>query len=118
MQVAELMRWPDEDHIINVQGDEPLMPIGVINALIEKLQAVPTLEMATVSEPLEALDDFLNPNVLRWSPTTRGMRCIFLEPLYLLPESLWRRVLSQKLPGANCSQLGEYSDTLVFMVFV
>lgn len=65
MQVAELMRWPDEDHIINVQGDEPLMPISVINALIEKLQALPTLEMATVSEPLEALDDFLNPNVVK-----------------------------------------------------
>ena len=65
MQVAELMRWPDEDHIINVQGDEPLMPISVINALIEKLQALPTLEMATVSEPLEALDDFLDPNVVK-----------------------------------------------------
>ena len=65
MQVAELMRWPDEDHIINMQGDEPLMPISVINALIEKLRALPTLEMATVSEPLEALDDFLNPNVVK-----------------------------------------------------
>ena len=43
MQVAELM-VADEDHIINVQGDEPLMPISVINALIEKLQALPTLK--------------------------------------------------------------------------
>ena len=118
MQVAELMRWPDEDHIINVQGDEPLMPISVINALIEKLQALPTLEMATVSEPLEALDDFLDPNVVKVVADDSWHAMYFLEPLYLLPETLWRRVLSQKMPGANCSRLGEYSDTLVFMVFV
>ena len=65
MQVAELMGWSDDDHIINVQGDEPLMPIKVINALIDKLKAAPTLQIATVSEPLEHPADYANPNVVK-----------------------------------------------------
>ena len=63
MQVAELMGWSDMSYH-HVQGDEPLIPIKVINALIDKLKAA-TLQMATVSEPLEHPADYANPNVVK-----------------------------------------------------
>jgi len=40
------------DLIINVQGDEPLLPTQVINELIEVMKSHPDLEMATVAVPL------------------------------------------------------------------
>ena len=70
------MGWSDDDHIINVQGDELLIPIKVINALIDKLKAAPTLQMATVSEPLEHPADYANPNVVKVVTDDFGMRCI------------------------------------------
>ena len=65
MQVAELMGWSEDDIIINVQGDEPLIPVKVIDRLVEKLHAVPRLKLATVSEPLEHYADYTDPNVVK-----------------------------------------------------
>ena len=39
------------DIIINVQGDEPLIPTSVINELIAIMKCDPTIEMATVAVP-------------------------------------------------------------------
>ncbi|MCF6176110.1 MAG: 3-deoxy-manno-octulosonate cytidylyltransferase [Victivallaceae bacterium] len=50
--IAEL----DYDIIINVQGDEPLIPVSVIDELIELMQQTPTVEMATVAVPRPRLE--------------------------------------------------------------
>lgn len=39
--------------ILNIQGDEPLVHPGVIDALIEPFETQPELEMSTVSQPLD-----------------------------------------------------------------
>jgi len=39
------------DIVINVQGDEPLIPTSVIDELIELMRSRPELEMATVAVP-------------------------------------------------------------------
>ncbi len=41
----------DADVIINVQGDEPLIPTSVIDDLIRLMRSDPALEMATVAVP-------------------------------------------------------------------
>ncbi|MCQ2377581.1 MAG: 3-deoxy-manno-octulosonate cytidylyltransferase, partial [Victivallaceae bacterium] len=43
---------PEEyDLVVNVQGDEPLMPSSVIDALIDLMRGDPGCEMATVAVP-------------------------------------------------------------------
>lgn len=50
---AVRLRAPGAEIVINVQGDEPLIPTGVIDELVSVMQADPSLEMATVAVPAE-----------------------------------------------------------------
>ena len=45
-EVAE--KYPDADVIVNVQGDEPMIPPEIIDRLAEAFQAEPGLQMATM----------------------------------------------------------------------
>ncbi len=72
MEVVTSMGWGDDDIVINVQGDEPLIPPMVISQLADTLAAEPALHMATLSEPLSTPDDFSNPNVVKVVCDARG----------------------------------------------
>lgn len=65
MQVADARGWADDDIVINVQGDEPLLPPAIIDQLADYMAASPQLDIATLSEPITSVDDFLNPNVVK-----------------------------------------------------
>jgi 3-deoxy-manno-octulosonate cytidylyltransferase (CMP-KDO synthetase) len=51
--------------VINVQGDEPLIPPSVINQVANNLQQNTQASVATLSEPIVNLDDFHNPNIVK-----------------------------------------------------
>jgi len=55
---------PDEQSIINLQGDEPLMPAELINQCAALLDDS-SLQMATLASPLASREDFENPNVVK-----------------------------------------------------
>ena len=63
MEVADVMGWADEEIVINVQGDEPLIPPAVIDSLAEAMQSDPVLGIGTVCEPLES--GFEDPNIVK-----------------------------------------------------
>ena len=77
MEVAERCGWPDDDVVINVQGDEPLVPPTVIDQLCEGMRAHPDIPMATLSEPISVLDDFLSPNVVKVVANDAGLALFF-----------------------------------------
>ncbi len=59
-RVAEVAaRYPDVNVWINVQGDEPLLPPGVITAVTNALSSVPAAVngMARITQPEQARDD-------------------------------------------------------------
>ncbi|HSC68433.1 MAG TPA: 3-deoxy-manno-octulosonate cytidylyltransferase [Cellvibrio sp.] len=53
------------DIVVNVQGDEPLIPAAVINQVAENLAQNQFASVATLSEPIHQLDDFRNPNIVK-----------------------------------------------------
>ena len=57
-EVVNLLSLADTDVVVNVQGDEPLIPAQVINQVAENLLAMPSASMATLSEPIHNFDDF------------------------------------------------------------
>ncbi len=62
---AVLKAAPDCEIIINVQGDEPLIPPAVIDDLLAKMKACPEIEMATVGVPVERREVADNPNIVK-----------------------------------------------------
>lgn len=55
----------DDEVVLNIQGDEPLMPIHVANQVAQLLLDKPQCAMATAAHTLESVEDFFNPNVVK-----------------------------------------------------
>jgi len=55
----------DDAIVVNLQGDEPLMPPRLIRAVADLLAAHPAAVMATACHAIASRDDFMNPNVVK-----------------------------------------------------
>ena len=77
MEVANLAGWSADDIVINVQGDEPLLPPVIIDHLANAMQESASLEMATLSEPIKRTEDFIDPNVVKVVSDTAGFALYF-----------------------------------------
>ena len=64
-RIWEAAKDLDAEIIINVQGDEPLMPPEVINQLIEIMRDKPEIEMATVAVPRHREEIADNQNIVK-----------------------------------------------------
>lgn len=53
------------DIIINIQGDEPLMPPEIINALIDAMSSEPAPDMVTAVVPCPRAEYEHNPNIVK-----------------------------------------------------
>ena len=51
--------------VVNLQGDEPLIEPGTINAAVAPLLEDPSLEMSTISRPFVSADEFRSPHVVK-----------------------------------------------------
>jgi len=63
-QVSEQMNWPDSQVVINLQGDEPLMPASLINQCVALLDNS-SADIATLASPLASKADYQNPNIVK-----------------------------------------------------
>jgi 3-deoxy-manno-octulosonate cytidylyltransferase (CMP-KDO synthetase) len=61
-RVAEAAKAVDADVIVNVQGDEPLLPRSVLAAVLAPFARDPRPPMTTVATRFRDLSEFLNPN--------------------------------------------------------
>lgn len=56
---------PEDAIVVNVQGDEPLIPPAVIDQVAANLAEHAGCGIATLCEPLESVEAFLDPNVVK-----------------------------------------------------
>ncbi|MDY0290768.1 MAG: 3-deoxy-manno-octulosonate cytidylyltransferase [Desulfuromonadaceae bacterium] len=74
-EVAE--KLPDVDLIVNVQGDEPMIEAEMIDTAIAPLLEHADISMGTLMAHIDALEDFVNPNVVKVVTDQRGMALYF-----------------------------------------
>ena len=74
--VAELGLAP-EHIVVNVQGDEPLIPPQVIDQVATNLANHPNAGIATLCERIEAIGDLTNPNVVKVVSDIHGIALYF-----------------------------------------
>lgn len=63
-EVVAQQGWDAEQIVVNLQGDEPLMPPALLNQVASTL-AASTAPMATLAHPLNSLAELHNPNVVK-----------------------------------------------------
>ncbi|WP_432473298.1 3-deoxy-manno-octulosonate cytidylyltransferase [Amphritea sp. HPY] len=76
-EVVHSLGFYADDIVVNVQGDEPLVPPRVINQVAHNLAAVPEASIATLSEPIEDLVSVMNPNVVKVIADANGKALYF-----------------------------------------
>jgi 3-deoxy-manno-octulosonate cytidylyltransferase (CMP-KDO synthetase) len=64
-EVVRARRLGAEEIVVNVQGDEPMMPAAVIADVARALSANPDCGMATAAAPIADLEEFLDPNAVK-----------------------------------------------------
>lgn len=64
-EVAALKQWADEDIVVNVQGDEPLMPEALIDQAAGLLETYATADIGTLAARITGLAAFMDPNVVK-----------------------------------------------------
>jgi 3-deoxy-manno-octulosonate cytidylyltransferase (CMP-KDO synthetase) len=64
-EAAASLHIPDDDIVVNVQGDEPLIEPELINALVDKLASAPESVMATAAHPLDDPVGIQSPHVVK-----------------------------------------------------
>lgn len=64
-EVAQQLGLSPDEIVVNVQGDEPLIPPAVIDQVAQNLAEANEAAVATLSEPITQVEDFLNPNVVK-----------------------------------------------------
>ncbi len=64
-EVVEQQGWPDDAIVVNVQGDEPLMPPALIRAVAEHLHGHPECAIATACHAIHDEASMRNPNIVK-----------------------------------------------------
>jgi 3-deoxy-manno-octulosonate cytidylyltransferase (CMP-KDO synthetase) len=64
-EVAQLLKLPPDTLIVNVQGDEPLIPPALINQVAQTLADSPACAISTVAVAMTDLSEIDNPNVVK-----------------------------------------------------
>ncbi|MFQ3323922.1 MAG: 3-deoxy-manno-octulosonate cytidylyltransferase (CMP-KDO synthetase) [Pseudomonadales bacterium] len=102
-----------DDHIVvNVQGDEPLIPPALINQVAQNLANNDNAGMATLSVSIEDMEEFLNPNAVKVVASDTGQALYFSRAP--IP---WPRDNTDELPPFYKAQrhIGIYAYRVSFL---
>lgn len=64
-EVAEKLGWADDDVIVNLQGDEPLIPKALVSLTAKGLLDNPQAGMSSLCTPIDSAEDAFDPNVVK-----------------------------------------------------
>jgi 3-deoxy-manno-octulosonate cytidylyltransferase (CMP-KDO synthetase) len=76
-EVARKLGWGPTDIIVNLQGDEPLMPPALIGQVAQLLQDHPQADIATLAAPVSSAAEFLDPNAVKVVVAEDGRALLF-----------------------------------------
>ena len=75
-EVVAARDWPAQTVVVNVQGDEPLIPPANIRQVAQNLSARPNMQMATLTEPLSETD-LSDPGAVKVAVNVHGQALYF-----------------------------------------
>lgn len=103
----------DDEIVVNVQGDEPLIEPALIDAVAAELRARPDCAMSTAAHAIQRREDWLDPNVVKVVTDARGTAAYFSRA----PIPWWRDGMARdELPSpAPLRHVGLYAYRAAFL---
>jgi 3-deoxy-manno-octulosonate cytidylyltransferase (CMP-KDO synthetase) len=77
--------WPDDTTIVNLQGDEPLMPPQCLDQVATLLAADSTAQLASLYWPLTSSQEILDPNIVKVVTALDGAAIFFSRSVIPFP---------------------------------
>lgn len=94
-EAAQQLGLADDEIVVNVQGDEPLLDAALIRGMAALLAARPDAAIATACHPIDDVAEAFNPNVVKVVLDAAGYALYFSRAT--IP---WARDAFSKGPGA------------------
>ncbi|WP_281646957.1 3-deoxy-manno-octulosonate cytidylyltransferase [Parendozoicomonas sp. Alg238-R29] len=76
-EVVSKYGFSEDDIVVNVQGDEPLVPPAVIDQVAENLKACVQASVATLSHPVTEANELFDPNAVKVVSDLTGLALYF-----------------------------------------
>ena len=76
-EACQLLGLADDEIVVNVQGDEPLIDPLLVTAVAQLLTQRPEASMSTAAHAIDNLLEFTNPNVVKVVLDARGLALYF-----------------------------------------
>lgn len=93
-EACEILKLADDEIVVNVQGDEPLIDPQLIVDVALLLQNSPAASMSTAAHVIDSVEEFRNPNVVKVVTDALNMAMYFSRA----PIGWWRDGSSAGLP--------------------
>ena len=106
-EVATQLGLASDAIVVNVQGDEPMIPPQVIDQVALNLAAHGEASMATLAEPIDDVETLFNPNVVKVVSDINGLALTPIERASCMTSSAGG-LAGSKTPSAssNCGRCG------------
>jgi 3-deoxy-manno-octulosonate cytidylyltransferase (CMP-KDO synthetase) len=76
-EVASSLGLNESDIVVNVQGDEPLIPVAVIDQVADNLRRRPDIGMATLCTRITTAQELFDPNAVKVVMDSEGRALYF-----------------------------------------
>ena len=110
-EACELLGLTDEELVINVQGDEPLIDPALVGQLAQLLVDRPQASMSTAAHAIDDAAEFTNPNVVKVVLDAHGMALYFSRA----PIPHWRDQSGRLPDPAPLRHIGIYGYRVGFL---
>lgn len=114
-QACEILGLDGADAVVNVQGDEPLIAPGLIDAVAALLDEKPQAAMSTAAHPIDDLADVTNTNVVKVVLDAQGMALYFSRASIPWSRDAFAGGVNALPPAAMLRHIGIYGYRAAFL---
>ncbi|MEH6910048.1 MAG: 3-deoxy-manno-octulosonate cytidylyltransferase [Oceanicoccus sp.] len=115
-EVVTQLSFPQDHVVVNVQGDEPLIPPAVINQVASDLSQSADASIATLVEPINDVETIFNPNAVKVTMTAQGRALYFSRaPIPWSRDSFSHKVPALPIGAIFYRHIGIYAYRTAFL---